>query len=193
MEEGADSSARPIGREEPGGCVLNVFRDEIMTTFKLAILGAAAMLALGACVPEETDTSGVAQPLANCGKVATSKMAAYTEAPITAEGSGMVGIGTQQQTADGAVMQRFSLVDCSAKTITRVEQNWTLASAPSAGGTVQDLVNQLRQSGRLTVSGQLAREGQNQGFNVVQGKVDATGNPRARCGCELHYPDLLWQ
>lgn len=59
----------------------------------------------------------------------------------------MVGIGTQQQTADGAVMQRFSLVDCSAKTITRVEQNWTLASAPTAGGTVQDLVNTLRQSG----------------------------------------------
>lgn len=164
-----------------------------MRKVKLAAMGVAAILALGACVPEETDTSGVAQPLANCGKVATSQKAAYTEAPITAEGSGMVGIGTQQQTADGAVMQRFSLVDCSAKTITRVEQNWTLASAPSAGSTVQDLVTRLRQAGRLTASNQLAREGQSMGFNVVQGKVDATGNPRARCGCELHYPDLLWQ
>ncbi len=164
-----------------------------MSLFKLSAAGAIALLALGACVPEETNTSGVSQPLANCGRVATSQMAAYTEAPITAEGSGMIGIGTQQQSSDGSVMQRFSLVDCSAKTITRVKQDWTLASGPAAGGTVQDLVNRLRQAGRLTASNQLAREGQAQGFAVVQGKVDAAGNPRARCGCELHYPDLLWQ
>lgn len=164
-----------------------------MKLLKLTAAGAFAMLALSACVPEETDTSGVSQPLANCGRVATSQMAAYTEAPITAEGSGMIGIGTQQQTADGSVMQRFSLVDCSARTITRVQQDWTLASAPSAGGTVQELVNRLRQANRLTASNQLAREGQSAGFDVVQGRVDTTGNPRARCGCELHYPDLLWQ
>ena len=164
-----------------------------MKLFGLSLIGGSAMLALGACVPEQTDTAGVSQPLANCGRVATSKVASYTEAPITAEGSGMVGIGTQQQTADGAVMQRFSLVDCSAKTITRVEQNWTLASAPAEGSTVQDMVNRLRGAGRLTATNNLAREGRVMGFNVVQGGVDATGNPRARCGCELHYPDLLWQ
>lgn len=164
-----------------------------MKLMKFSAAAVFAGLALAACVPEETDTSGVAQPLANCGRVATSQMAAYTEAPITAEGSGMIGIGTQQQTADGSVMQRFSLVDCSAKTITRVQQDWTLASAPAAGGTVQDMVSRLRQAGRLTASNQLAREGQSAGYEVVQGRVDAAGNPRARCGCELHYPDLLWQ
>lgn len=163
-------------------------------TMKLTALCGAAMILLGACVPEETtDTTGVSQQLANCGRVATSQMASYTEAPITAEGSGMIGIGTQQQAADGSVMQRFSLVDCSAKTITRVQQDWTLATAPAAGDTVQDMVSRLRQAGRLTASNQLAREGQSAGYDVVQGRVDATGNPRARCGCELHYPDLLWQ
>lgn len=164
-----------------------------MSLLKLGAAGVFALLMLGACVPEDTDTSGISQPLANCGRVATSQMASYTEAPITAEGSGMIGIGTQQQASDGSVMQRFSLVDCSAKTITRVQQDWMLASAPAAGGTVQDLVNRLRQANRLTASNQLAREGQALGFDVVQGKVDAAGNPRARCGCELHYPDLLWQ
>ncbi|MDO5643526.1 MAG: hypothetical protein Q4G26_14225 [Paracoccus sp. (in: a-proteobacteria)] len=161
--------------------------------FTKAAIGAVALLGLSACVPEGTDTAGTAQPLANCGRVATSQMASYTEAPITAEGGGMIGIGTQQQSADGSVMQRFSLVDCSARTITRVQQDWTLASAPAAGNTLQDMVNRLRQSGRLTASNQLARTGQAAGYAVTQGRVDAVGNPRARCGCELHYPDLLWQ
>lgn len=161
--------------------------------FTKTALAGIALLAVAACVPEGTDTSGTSKPLANCGRVATSQMASYTEAPITAEGAGMIGIGTQQQAADGQVMQRFSLVDCSARTITRVQQDWTLASAPAAGNTVQDMVTRLRQAGRLTATGQLAREGRAAGYDVVQGKVDAVGNPRARCGCELHYPDLLWQ
>ncbi|MDO5642976.1 MAG: hypothetical protein Q4G26_11420 [Paracoccus sp. (in: a-proteobacteria)] len=67
------------------------------------------------------------------------------------------------------------------------------AAAPAAGSTVQDMVTRLRQAGRLTATNQLAREGRAAGYAVTQGRVDAVGNPRARCGCELHYPDLLWQ
>ena len=157
------------------------------------VIASFALAALAGCVTEQVDTGGVAKPLASCGKVVTSMGASYTEQPITNEGGGLIGIGTQQQTGDGKLHQRFSLVDCSAKTITRVEQNWTLSTAPAAGSTVQDLVNRLRSAQRLTASGQLAREGRNAGYTVVQGKVDAQNNPRAACGCNMYYPDLLWQ
>ena len=153
-----------------------------------AFLGA---FAVAGCVEE--DTAGVAKPLESCGKVVTSLGSSYTEAPILKEGAGKVGIATQQQTADGKIHQRYSLVDCADKSITRVEQDWTLATAPAQGATVQDLVNRLRSAGRLTASGQLARGGQEQGFQVTQGHVDAVNNERAACGCQTHYPDLLWQ
>lgn len=162
-----------------------------MTILRVTTLG-AALLALAACEPAP-DTSGTGQDLANCGKIVTSQMASYTEAPITNEGAGKIGIGTQQQGSDGSVMQRFSLVDCADKSITKVQQNWTLATAPAKGDTVQDLVSRLREAGRLTASGQLAREGQSAGYQVTQGRVDTVANDRTRCGCTLHYPDLLWQ
>lgn len=62
-----------------------------------------------------------------------------------------------------------------------------------AGGAAQDMVRRLRLAVRLTASNQFALEGQAGGDDVVQGRVDAVGNTRLRCGCTLHYPDLLWQ
>lgn len=159
---------------------------------KIVVISATlGVLALAGCVEE--NTTGIAQPLESCGKVVTSRGASYTEAPILNEGGGKIGIGTQQQSGD-QIHQRYSLVDCASKSITRVEQNWALSNAPtSTAQTVEGMVNSLRAAGRLTASGQLARGGRDQGFQVTEGRVDAVNNERAACGCQMYYPDLLWQ
>lgn len=162
----------------------------IRTTSVIAVLGLAA---LAGCTPDTQDTGGVAKPLESCGKMVSSMGASYREAPILKEGAGKIGIATEARDASGNISQRYSLVDCANKSIVRVDQQWTLDKAPEADMTVQGLVNRLRQEGRLTASGQLARGAQSMNLSVTEGKVNATTNQRAYCGCNLHYPDLLWQ
>ena len=164
-----------------------------MTTRVLGSFVIAALL-LG-CVPAETPTDGrTTTSLPNCGKIESNPFASYKESPTTDEGAGFVGIATEENNATGRTYQRYSLVNCATRDLVKVEGEWQLGEVTPNGPegiNVAQLVDSLRNNGRLTVIGRLGADAKDRGFLVTSGRLPQTGTERSDCACGQFYPETL--
>jgi hypothetical protein len=157
-------------------------------------------LTLPGCEEEAPQAPGpVGQNLPNCARVETNAFASYRELPITDEGNGFIGVGTQEENSEGRTYQRYSMVNCVTKEVVRVEAEWQLGEITAASAAYTDvfgLIGSLRERSRLTNMPYLESEAAERGFSVSSGQLPASGDARVArsdCGCRTFYPDTMPQ
>ena len=168
------------------------------------MVGLRTFMALGAlviaagCQPEPeavTSEDGFTiRDLPNCGTERVGEFSLYRESPVTNEGNGYVGFATEEQNATGVNKQRYSLVNCSTRSLVRVEADLPTAGAADVEISLFERVDQLRNRSRLANEDLFATAAREAGYSVTVGVLPPIGDDRATradCGCRRFYWDTV--
>lgn len=172
-----------------------------MNTLRLFALIGGVFGILASCAPTPPDPVTNADgfqvtQLRSCGIERRGEFSLYREAPVINEGNGYIGFVTEEQNATGQNLQRYSLVNCAARTVVRVETMVPVSGSAGVAQTIFDRVDRLRDRSRLANETIFESEARNWGYDVQAGALPALGDDRATrvdCGCRRFYPETIRQ
>ncbi len=148
-------------------------------------------IALAACAMDDCamdDKGTVGDDLANCARRGPGQETGSirTEHPFTHEAGSFVGLATEEHGPGNFALQRFALLNCQTREISRLEMAYDTTTASADGSTFFARIDQLRRQGRLTRPGQLERLSTTNGWSYLEGQISFEKIERAKCACESH-------